>query len=109
MIQGDYNMWNVMLDKDQSAAAAVIDPFNFCWADSELDLYQLNNANGKYFGLLENYRSKIPLSKNFEVKNSFYELFTEIMHFYDANVDVSHSNIKDEANQLRIQMKKYLE
>ncbi|MHA6532184.1 phosphotransferase [Paenibacillus sp. BAC0078] len=109
LIHGDYNMWNVMLEQDRSAAAAVIDPFNCCWADAELDLYQLSNANGKYFGLLDNYRSKIPLSRNFEIKNSFYELFTEIMHFYDANVDVSHSNIKEEAKQLRMQMKKLLE
>lgn len=106
LIHGDYNTWNVLLNWDATAAVAVIDPFNCCWADPELDLYQLNNANGREFDLLNKYRSKVSLSRNFEVKNAFYELFTEIMHFYDAGIDVASSNISEQARQLEIEMKK---
>lgn len=104
LIHGDYNTWNILLKRDLTEAAAVIDPFNCCWADPEFDLYQLDNANGKYLGLLNKYKAKMELSNNFEIKNSFYELFTEIMHFYDADIDVATSNIPNEARKLEIQM-----
>ena len=43
-----------------------------------MDLYQLNNANGRQFRLLEIYAKKKPLTANFAQKNAFYELFTEL-------------------------------
>ena len=106
LIHGDYNTWNILLNNEATECAAVIDPFNCSWADSELDLYQLNNANGKYYGLLDKYRAKVPLSSNFEIKNCFYELFTEIMHYYDADIDPAASGIPETARKLEIQMKK---
>lgn len=51
LIHGDYNMWNILADKAACKVTAVIDPCNGCWADSEMDLYQLNNANGRQFRL----------------------------------------------------------
>lgn len=105
LIHGDYNTWNILLNKDCTAVAAVIDPSNCCWADSEMDLYQLNNANGKAFGLLDRYKAIMPLSPNFELKNSFYEVFTEIMHYYDSNVAPIGSKLLDQALQLKQQMK----
>ncbi|MCL2427455.1 MAG: fructosamine kinase family protein [Oscillospiraceae bacterium] len=105
LIHGDYNTWNILLDEDLTHVSAVIDPFNCCWADSELDLYQLNNANGKQFGLLDIYASKSPLSENFPLKLSFYELFSEITHFYDANVEIDYPRMTAEANELELQMK----
>ncbi len=106
LIHGDYNMWNIMLNEDLTDVVGVIDPFNCCWADPEMDLYQLNNANGKQFGLMEKYRRKVKPSGNFELKNSFYELFTEVMHFHDANVDLSSSNIPYQAACLKEQMER---
>lgn len=107
LIHGDYNTWNILLDSAHTHAIAAIDPFNCCWADPEFDLYQLSNANGKQYGLLEKYRSRKKLSDNFEVKNAFYELFTEIMHYHAANVPVQKEQMLREANQLKKQMELY--
>ena len=93
LIHGDYNMWNILIDESKEHACAVIDPFNCCYADSEFDLYQLDNANGKAFGLLNLYMEKQPVSENFRLKRAFYELFTEINHYYDANVDMREYNL----------------
>lgn len=94
LIHGDYNTWNVMLDEKRSHAVAVIDPFNCCWADSEFDLYQLDNANGKGYGLLKRYSQKMPLSENFEAKRCFYELYTEINHYYDSHIEVNQNAVE---------------
>lgn len=93
LIHGDYNMWNIMVDESKEHACAVIDPFNCCYADCEYDLYQLDNANGKAFGLLNLYMEKQPVSENFRLKRAFYELFTEINHYFDANVDMREYNL----------------
>lgn len=87
LIHGDYNTWNVLLNPAMTEVAAVIDPFGCRWADPELDLYQLNNANGRYYGLLERYMQLQPVSENFFMKNPFYELMTELMHYHDSGVD----------------------
>ena len=107
LIHGDYNTWNILLDENLTCVKAVIDPFNCCWADSELDLYQLNNANGIEYGLLEKYAGKISLSENFALKLSFYELFSEITHFYDANVEVDISRTNVQVKNLEHQMECY--
>lgn len=105
LIHGDYNMWNIMLNDDKTNAVAVIDPFNCCWGDPEFDLYQLTNVNGNDFGLLELYKSKRNLSVNFEVKNVFYQLFTEINHYYDAGVDPDNQDLLNIADKLKVYMK----
>lgn len=97
LIHGDYNTWNILLDGD---TCSVIDPFHCCWADSEFDLYQLDNANGKQLGLLELYQQKKGLSPNFERKKRFYELFTELNHYYDAHVDVYQDLITAQGKRL---------
>ncbi|MCL2426807.1 MAG: hypothetical protein FWD05_10790 [Oscillospiraceae bacterium] len=68
---------------------------------------QLNNANGKQFGLLDIYATKFPLSENFQLKLSFYELFSEITHFYDADVEIDYPRMIAEANELELQMKAF--
>lgn len=88
LIHGDYNTWNVMLNHEKNRAEFVIDPFGCCFGDSEYDLYQLDNANGKEFGLLKRYAEKIPLTENFLAKRYFYELYSEISHYHDARVPV---------------------
>lgn len=107
LIHGDYNTWNVMLNEELTEVVAVIDPFGCCWGDSEYDLYQLNNANGKYYGLLDRYKRKCTLSENFELKICFYEMFTELMHFHDAGVEISHSDIPNTALKMEELMNKY--
>ncbi len=87
LIHGDYNTWNVLLNDSMTEVAAVIDPSGCRWADPELDLYQLNNANGRDYGLLERYMQLQPVSENFFMKNPFYELMTELMHYHDSGVD----------------------
>lgn len=100
LIHGDYNMWNVMLDERAERATGVIDPFGCCWADPEMDLYQLENANGPEYGLLNLYRRRVALSELFEVKMRFYTLFTELMHFHDANVSLKNSAVPAQADAL---------
>lgn len=100
LIHGDYNMWNILVDKKACTVTACIDPFGCMWADSELDLYQLNNANGKHFRLLETYAEKKSLSENFPQKCAFYELFTEIEHYYRSGHAVNKRKITAKANAL---------
>ena len=100
LIHGDYNTWNIMLCAEEDKAYAVIDPFNCMFGDSEYDLYQLDNANGKDYGLLGLYRSKVKLSENFDAKRSFYQLYSEVCHYYDAKVDVDISAVENFAKNL---------
>lgn len=104
LIHGDYNTWNILLNNEMTEAIAVIDPYNCCYADFEYDLYQLNNANGKMYGLLDLYKSKAELSENFEIKLCFYELFTEIMHYYDANVTPDKEGLERLAIALKLKL-----
>ena len=104
LIHGDYNTWNIMLNEEKTETVAVIDPFGCCWADPEYDLYQLNNANGQNFKLLDRYKRKLPVSENFDLKICFYELFSEIMHYHDAEVDLADSDIPATAAKLEALM-----
>lgn len=101
LIHGDYNMWNVLVNKKSCTVTAVIDPCNCMWADSELDLYQLNNANGKHLGLLTAYAKKRPLSENFGAKCAFYELFTEIEHYYHSGHLIDRKRIQTQTEALQ--------
>ena len=101
LVHGDYNTWNILLDDTLEHVSGVIDPFNCRWADSEIDLYQLDNANGREFGLLEEYQKRRPLSENFAAKRAFYELFSEIGHYYDAGAEINPRVIAPQAQALR--------
>ena len=106
LIHGDYNTWNILLTEEKDHAAAVFDPFGCCWGDSEYDLYQLDNANGKVFGLLEEYRRKRPLSHNFDRKRAFYELYSEVSHYHDAKVEVDQKAIGILAEKLEQEIRR---
>ena len=99
LIHGDYNMWNIMIDKKNCNVTAIIDPCGCMWADSEYDLYQLNNANGKHLKLFETYAKKKQLSENCCQKMAFYELFTEIEHYYNSGYPVIQKLIKKQADK----------
>lgn len=79
---------------------ASIAPCGCMWADSEYDLYQLNNANGKHIKLFEPYANKKPLSENCCQKMDFYELFTENEHYYNSGYPVIQKLIKKQADDL---------
>lgn len=100
LIHGDYNMWNILIDRKDCTVSAVIDPCGCMWGDSEYDLYQLNNANGKYYRLLDTYRKKRTLSENFNQKMAFYELFTEIEHYFNSGHPVQETRTKKRAQKL---------
>ena len=95
-------MWNIMIDKKNCNVTAIIDPCGCMWADSEYDLYQLNNANGKHLKLFETYAKKKQLSENCCQKMAFYELFTEIEHYYNSGYPVIQKLIKKQADKLRV-------
>lgn len=101
LIHGDYNMWNVLIDKKNCKVTAIIDPCGCMWADSEYDLYQLNNANGKHLKLFETYANKKTLSENCNQKMAFYELFTEIEHYHNSGYPVIQKLIKKQADNLK--------
>lgn len=103
LIHGDYNTWNILLTEEKDHAMAVFDPFGCCWGDSEYDLYQLDNANGKAYGLLERYRQQKRLSPNFDRKRCFYELYSEVGHYHDAGVDVDQKAVGILAEKLEEQ------
>lgn len=108
LIHGDYNTWNILADKKDCKVTAVIDPCGCMWADKEYDLYQLNNANGRHLGLFENYASKVHLSENYKEKMAFYELFTEIEHYYKSGYPVVKKLVKKQANQLNTYLEKLI-
>lgn len=101
LIHGDYNMWNILADKKNCKVTAIIDPCGCMWADSEYDLYQLNNANGKHLKLFDIYAKKKDLSENCRQKMAFYELFTEIEHYYNSGYPVQQKLIKTQADNLK--------
>lgn len=101
LIHGDYNMWNILADKKNCRITAIIDPCGCMWGDSEYDLYQLNNANGRHFRLLEKYAEKKQLSENYMQKLAYYELFTEIEHYYNSGYPVMQKRLKKQAESLR--------
>lgn len=105
LTHGDYNMWNILVDKKSCTVSAVIDPFGCLWADSEYDLYQLNNANGVKLGLFESYASKKKLSENCLQKMAFYELFNSVEHYYESGHPVRKRKMVKRTKQL----KKFLE
>lgn len=107
LIHGDYNTYNFMLRPDGSGVAAVIDPYGSEWTDPERDLYQLDNVNGKDYGLLSRYAARRPLSRLFPVKQAFYELSMEMMHYYDSGVLPMSERVRGEADRLEAEMKRF--
>lgn len=80
LIHGDYNLWNLIADPESNKLIGMTDPFGSSFADSELDLFQLTNADGDKYSLLDNYKSHIQLSENFEMKNAYYFFWDDIKH-----------------------------
>lgn len=94
LIHGDLNLWNVMVDPDTMRITGVIDPFDCCRADRELELFQLENATGKRFSLLPNYQERVTLSRFFEVKKDYYHFWDDIKHLALAGLYQEKALIK---------------
>lgn len=88
LIHGDYNLWNLMADPKTNRLIGMIDPLDCCYADRELELFQLENANGDRYGLMERYSENVQLSAEFELKKAYYRFWDDLKHF----VNVGQSN-----------------
>jgi fructosamine-3-kinase len=98
LIHSDYNLWNILVDEKSAKITAVIDPIDAGWADREMDLFHLQNANGDRFELLERYQRNVKLSELFPLKDAFYWFWDDIKHmentgWYDENRFTSFANM----------------
>ena len=50
------------------------------------------------------YAQRMPLSRYFPLKDAFYEVFTEIMHYHDSGVEVDAVRLGGQANRLLQQL-----
>ena len=74
---------NVMSDGKLNITA-IIDPLECRWADKEYDLFQLRNLTGESFKLYDTYKTKYSVSKNVDLKCSFYAVYHEIYCFISS-------------------------
>lgn len=84
LIHGDYNLWNLLVDPNTHRLIGMIDPMGCSYADRELDLFQLENANGNDFDLLYRYSKQVQLSENFQLKNAYYHFWDDIKHYVNT-------------------------
>lgn len=84
LIHGDYNLWNLIVDPQTERLTGMIDPFGSCFADRELELFQLENSNGDFYHLLENYAQKVSLSENFNAKKYYYRFWDDVKHYLNV-------------------------
>lgn len=85
LIHGDYNLWNLMADPVTGRLTGMLDPMGCCFADRELELFQLENANAGEYALLENYAGKVQLSDRFLLKKNYYRFWDDVYHLVHAN------------------------
>lgn len=84
LIHGDYNLWNLMMNPETGHLSGMIDPFGSCFADRELELFQLENSYGEDYHLLERYANAIQLSENFEAKKYYYRFWDDVKHYLNV-------------------------
>lgn len=84
LIHGDYNLWNLMIDPKTEHLIGMIDPFGSCFADRELELFQLENSYGNDYHLLEHYTNMIRLSDNFDAKKHYYRFWDDVKHYLNV-------------------------
>jgi len=81
LVHSDYNLWNVLVDPLTCRVTGIIDPMSVCWADRELDLFQLYNGPGAQLGLLERYLRAQPVDAEFFLRSSFYRFWDDVHHY----------------------------
>lgn len=77
LIHGDLNIMNIMVDPKTMRVNGFIDPLDSMWADREYDLFQLQNMWGDKFGLFDEYKRRVRLSKDISFKLAFYGAVNE--------------------------------
>lgn len=84
LTHSDYNLWNILVDPKTGHITAVIDPLEAGWADPEIDLFHLQNADGDRFSLLARYQEERAPSQLFPVKNAFYWFWDDVKHMLNV-------------------------
>lgn len=106
LIHGDYWVPNFIIDEEKMELVAAIDPFNVMWADSEYELFALNVGIGKKLHLLDVYKSKVNISKYFDVKLEMYALYSELL-WCKKGVNVNQKYLKNRAKLLLKKLKEF--
>lgn len=104
LIHGDYNLWNLIVDPRNNHLIGMIDPMGCCYADKELELFQLENANGNQYDLLHNYSKRVSLSDNFELKKAYYRFWDDMKHL--VNVGYCDNKLFKHYGQLALNLLK---
>ena len=98
LVHGDYNGWNYLIRPDYTGVSSIIDPFDACWGDPEMDLPHLREEH------LALYAQRAPLTPNFALKRHFYSLFSNVRHYHDAQVHPSPEFLWNIADPLQREM-----
>lgn len=92
-IHGDLNPQNIMATKDNKIY--FIDPLLSMLGDGEIELFQLNESNGKDYHLFDKFSKTYGLSANYYEKEAFYSSFAETAYYSDVKK-------KQDSNLLKI-------
>lgn len=92
-IHGDLNAQNIMATKHNKIY--IIDPVSSMLGDGEIELFQLNECNGKDYRLFKKFSDRCGLSSNYYEKEAFYSCFAETAYYSDTHK-------KQDANLLKM-------
>jgi len=84
LIHGDFNLWNVLLDRKTLEPSGLIDSMSLCWADRDLELFQLANAGGFRASLLGKYIRQYGSPEDLALKLAFYHFWDDLFHTLHA-------------------------
>ncbi len=107
LIHGDLNIMNIMADPKDLSLTGFIDPCGCMYASREYDLFQLRNMWGNKYGLYEEYKRNVPLSKDTDFRVAFFGAINELHCLFKSGDSYSvwktacYKNLKKE-------MKRYL-
>lgn len=101
LLHGDYSVRNILLSPSKRDAVAVLNPFSCMWGDREYDLCRLDSYGGFGYGLSEIYRSRIPLSPDFDKKSRFYALYSLIGQCFDLRINPDKAEVRLLSDSLR--------
>lgn len=82
-IHGDLNVQNIMATKNNKIY--IIDPVSSMLGDGEIELFQLNECNGKDYRLFKKFSDRCGLSANYYEKEAFYSCFAETAYYSDIH------------------------
>lgn len=95
-IHGDLNVQNIMATKNNKVY--IIDPVSSMIGDGEIELFQLNECNGKDYRLFKKFSDRCGLSANYYEKEAFYSCFAETAYYSDIHKKQDGNLLKMLAN-----------